>query len=110
MVKTSRKLGRRVNAIVLFLRLFGAHLLLLVAGLAVFVLSRPLWSGLIKSTWGRVAESIAVQISPEPTALYSLLAFFAPFCMESILLLTSRRSSAFLAGPKAPPFFPPAPV
>ena len=79
MVKTSRKLGRRVNAIVLFLRLFGAHLLLLVAGLAVFVLSRPLWSGLIKSTWGRVAESIAVQISPEPTALYSLLAFFAPF-------------------------------
>ena len=37
MVKTSRKLGRRVNAIVLFLRLFGAHLLLLVAGLAVFL-------------------------------------------------------------------------
>ncbi|MCH2667436.1 MAG: hypothetical protein MKZ59_05650 [Deinococcales bacterium] len=68
-----------MNAIVLFLRLFGAHLLLLVAGRAVFVLSRPLWSGLIKSTWGRVAESIAVQISPEPTALYSLLAFFAPF-------------------------------
>ncbi len=79
MVGTSRKLGQRVNTIVLFLRLFGAHLVLLVAGLVVFVLSRPLWSSLIARTWGQVAESIAVQINPELIPIGSLLAFFAPF-------------------------------